>query len=453
MSRHRTLWLLRDASTIPDPAARAGSFRWAVGIEDTFIPQVAASSGRSLDEYVLTQHDRFWREDLARIGDLGVRYLRYGIPWYRVNPAPGRFDWSWTDDVFPELHRLGIHPIVDLVHYGAPLWLDGTFLSPSYPDRVAEYAAAVAERYGNLVRLWTPLNEPRVHAHFAGNTGAWPPYRRGSRGYAQVMVALARGMSRTIAAIRRVRADAVIVHVDALSAGHTADPALQAEVDRSRHHGFMAQELVEGLIGPESPTWSWMLANGVQQSHLEELRAAPARIDVFGANFYTQMSGFEITGTPGQPVHRRRLATAADLGAVLREAHERTGKPVMLTETSLVGTVASRRRWLEASVDVVRDLREDGIPVIGYTWFPAFSLVTWAYRRGKRPMEAYLTHMGLWNLRGDGEGTLIREPTGLEGRYAELARSGTAAVGEDRVPVGRDSDRDYDQEVPAREIA
>ncbi|HEY0443599.1 MAG TPA: family 1 glycosylhydrolase [Candidatus Limnocylindrales bacterium] len=428
-------------------------FAFALGIEDTFIPQVAATSGRTLDEYVLTQHDRFWRDDLARIADLGVRYLRYGIPWYRVNPAPGRFDWSWTDEAIPELGRLGIHPILDLVHYGAPLWLEDTFLSPSYPDRVAEYAAAVAERYGHLVRFWTPLNEARVHAHFAGSTGAWPPYRRGTRGYAQVMVALARGMSRTIAAIRRVRADAVIVHVDALSYGHTADPALQPAVDRNRYQGFIAQELVEGLIGPDNPTWSWLLANGVQQSHLKELRGAPARIDVFGGNFYTQMSGFEITGTPEHPVHHHRLATAAVLGAALREAHERTGRPVMLTETSLVGTVAARRRWLEASVDVVRSLREDGVPVIGYTWFPAFSLVTWAYRRGRRPMEAYLTHMGLWNLRGDGNGTLVREPTGLEARYAELAQSGAAAVGGDRLPVGRDTDADYDQEEPAREIA
>src|SRR3954468_12630358 len=107
-------------------------FAWALGIEDTFVPQVAATSGRTLDEYVLTQHDRLWREDLSMIADSGVRYLRYGIPWYRVNPAPGRFDWSWTDEVIPELRRFGIQPILDLVHYGAPLWLDRTFLSPSY---------------------------------------------------------------------------------------------------------------------------------------------------------------------------------------------------------------------------------------------------------------------------------------------------------------------------------
>ena len=118
-----------------------GTFAWALGIEDTFIPQLAPG-GRVLDEYVLTQHDQFWRDDLRRIADTGCRDLRYGIPWYRVNPAPGVFDWSWTDQVLPYLVQdLEIAPILDLVHYGAPMWLEGTFLAPDYPSRVAEYAA------------------------------------------------------------------------------------------------------------------------------------------------------------------------------------------------------------------------------------------------------------------------------------------------------------------------
>src|SRR4051794_26897096 len=178
---------------LPDDLAAAGTFAWALGIEDTFIPQLAPG-GRVLDEYVLTQHDRFWRDDLRRIADTGCRHLRYGIPWYRVNPAPGEFDWSWTDEVLPYLvQELGIAPILDLVHYGAPTWLDGTFLSPDYPGRVAEYAAAVARRYGSLVRSWTPLNEPLLHAHFAGRTGTWPPHRRGGRGHGAVACARAGG--------------------------------------------------------------------------------------------------------------------------------------------------------------------------------------------------------------------------------------------------------------------
>ena len=48
------------------------------------------------------------------------------MPWYRVEPEPGRFDWSWTDQVIPYMvEEMGITPIIDLIHYGCPFWLSG----------------------------------------------------------------------------------------------------------------------------------------------------------------------------------------------------------------------------------------------------------------------------------------------------------------------------------------
>jgi beta-glucosidase/6-phospho-beta-glucosidase/beta-galactosidase len=413
----------------PVPPGFDVPFAWAVGIEDTFVPHVRARSGRALDEYELTQHDRFWRQDLQMIRDIGVRYIRYGIPWYRVNPAPGQFDWSWTDEVLPWMvEELGMVPILDLVHYGAPLWLEGTFLARDYPQRVAEYAAAVAERYGHLIKLWTPLNEPRVHAHFAGFVAAWPPYRRGRKGYAQVLTALSRGMATTVDAIRAVRSDAVMVHVDAMSMVESPLPELAREVELRMLHQFLAAELTEGSVTPEHPMWGYLLGLDVPRAWLEELADGERRLDIYGGNFYPQMSVWVVNGTPEQPTSRRRHGTADDLERTLRNAHARMQRPVMFTETSLSGGVRSRSRWLEASVQATNRVRADGVPLIGYTWFPAFSLVTWAYRRGRRPTEAYLAHMGLWDLRNDGNGVLERHPTGLERRYAELV----AAEGYDR---------------------
>ena len=61
-------------------------FCWATGIEDTFVPQVRPGM-RALDEYEMTQHYRFWREDLDRVAALGVQAIRWGIPWYQVQPT------------------------------------------------------------------------------------------------------------------------------------------------------------------------------------------------------------------------------------------------------------------------------------------------------------------------------------------------------------------------------
>jgi beta-glucosidase len=394
---------------------------WALGIEDTFVPQAATRTGRILDEYVLTGHDRHWRTDLRAIADLGVEWLRYGIPWYLVNPSPGAFDWSWTDEVLPYLvEDLGIHPILDLVHYGAPLWLEGTFLSAEYPRRVAAYAEAVANRYGRLVRQWTPLNEPTVHAHFSGRIGLWPPYRRGERGFAQVLVALARGMALTVDAIRDVVPDAEIVHVEALSVTAVTDPALAARGERARALPYLALDLVEGRVDETHVLHPWLLENRVSERELDELVGRERRMDIFGGNFYPQMSCISLEGEIDRPRFRRRRGTAADLEAVMREAAARSGRPVMLTETSMYGSIASRRRWLEAVALSTDVLCREEIAFLGVTWFPAFSLFSWNYRRGRRDADAYLSHMGLWDLVPDGTGELARVPTGLVQRYQQL---------------------------------
>ena len=76
----------------------AREFLWAAGIEDTFVPQVR-NGHRPLDEYELIGHYEHWREDLALASELGLKAMRWGVPWYRVEPERGKFDWAWTDDV------------------------------------------------------------------------------------------------------------------------------------------------------------------------------------------------------------------------------------------------------------------------------------------------------------------------------------------------------------------
>jgi beta-glucosidase len=409
--------------TTPTDLGSPGAFAWALGIEDTFIPQLTPG-GRILDEYVLTQHDRVWRDDLRRIAETGTRDLRYGIPWYRVNPAPGVFDWSWTDEVLPYLvTELGVAPILDLVHYGAPTWLEGTFLSPDYPARVAEYAAAVARRYGSLIRSWTPLNEPLLHAHFAGRTGTWPPHRRGERGYAAVLVSLADGIGRTIDAIRAEVPGARIVHVEAVSTFTAGDMDAEPHVIVPRDLSSLAADLALGRVTPDHSLHGWLVERGISAARLAGMAGGTRRLDIWGVNWYPQMSHYLVESAPGGPRTRKFPGTAADLGDTLRARATREGVPVMVTETSVRGRVAGRLRWLAEVDAMARQLRSDDVPLAGITWFPAFSLLSWDYRRGRRAPEAYLAHFGLWDLRAQPDGTLERVRTPVADAFEAVLRA------------------------------
>ncbi len=67
--------------------------------------------------------------------------------------------------------------------------------------------------------------------------------------------------------------------------------------------------------------------------------------------------------------------------------------------------------------------------MVGYTWWPMFALVTWAYRQGTRPLHDHLLQMGLWDLDPDPSGRLERVETPLVDSYRRLTSSGAHAVG------------------------
>lgn len=356
--------------------------------------------------------------------------MRYGIPWYRVNPAPGRFDWSWTDPVLEHMvERLGIAPIIDLVHYGCPLWMEREFLHPDYPKRIAEYATAFVERYGRLIHAYTPLNEPLVNIRFSGYTGYWPPYRRGWRGWVALLLPIAQGMSRTVAAIRELQPQASIVHVEATASYTADDPALDDLLRFTRRRQFLPTDLLLGRVDEAHPMYDWLLQHGADEGSLRWIRDHPQIFDVMGVNFYPGMSAHRLVSADGTARRAAVQGGAPELERVIRTWGDEYDRPVMITETSTIGSVHRRAAWLDGSLATVRGLRGEGVPVVGYTWWPMFSLVTWMWRSGRKDVGSYLGHMGLWDLVDDGRSGLDRRPTVLVDRFRAHVADTLGAVG------------------------
>jgi beta-glucosidase len=385
---------------------RSYGLKFAVGIEDTFIPQVSPGR-RALDEYELTGHYDRWREDLDLAASTGAEMIRYGIPWYRVNPAPDGWDWSWTDRVLDHLLSLDLIPIVDLMHYGCPLWLEREFANPDYPQRVAEYASRFADRYGEEMRFYTPMNEPMLNAMYCGEDGRWPPALTGDEGFVILVKQLTRGIVRTQQALGETGVDTIFVHVEA-TFRYTGGPEHAGRIRFLRERTWLIYDLLFGRVGEDHPLFCYLEDNGFSDQDFAFYQEYPTKPDILGINYYPHLTTTELLPDGG----RRNVWSGTEgVEELIRGFHGRYGKPIFWTETSLSGSVEDRLLWLEDSLELVQRLRSEGLPLVGYTWWPLFSLVDWGYREGEKPAENYLWHMGMYDLEPDGEGGFLRIET------------------------------------------
>lgn len=404
---------------------KAQDFVWASGIEDSFVPQTRLGH-RALDEYQLMGHYEHWREDLALARDLGVQALRWGVPWYRVEPIPGEFDWRWTDQVVPYIvEELGITPIIDLVHYGCPYWMRQEFMNLDYPRAVATYAGAFAERYKHLVSWYTPFNEPLIAAMMCGDKGAWPPYLRGERGNVKVTMQFVKGIIATIAAIKAVQPEAKMVHVEAAGICKHADPSLEWLSRHRCDRGYVVFDLLTGRVVPGHPLYEWLINCRARPEDLEEIARHQVPIDVMGLNFYPQWSTHEVyTNEHGRVLSRVIEKEGVGFEQMVKDFYLRYGSPIMITETSARDTHEERSAWLNASLAAVKNLREEGVPVLGYTWFPLFTMIDWRYRWTRGPLEKYYLDLGLYQINKSGNGPRWRELPLLEEFRHKMANPG-----------------------------
>lgn len=367
------------------------SLRWLIGVEDTCVYPAPGSSMGTLDEYALTGHTEHWRADLTAASTMGATGLRYGVNWPLVHTAPGEFDWSMLDERLDfAVNELGLVVIADLVHYGTPTWLAKSFADDDYPTVVAEFAGAFAERYRGIVDHITPLNEPLTTASFCGLRGVWPPALTGWSGWSTVAVGIARGVQRSIAAIRSVNPAAVVVHVEASTIYETLDSELVGEVELLRSLSTLPTDLILGLVDDTHPLHAWLLDNGVAAVHLDELSFVSPTIDLMGVNYYPDLTPRILDRTGGSVRQTTANRWADGLAVVLRDWSAHYGLPILVTETSIEGTEQTRRDWLEASTATVRALHGDGVDVRGLTWWPLLDFVDWSFASNGRNVEEFV---------------------------------------------------------------
>lgn len=108
-----------------------------------------------------------YKEDVALFAEMGFKVFRTSIAWSRIFPngdelEPNEEGLQFYDNLFDELAKYGIEPLVTLSHYETPLHLARKYNGWVNRDLIGfyeRYVRTVFNRYKNKVKYWLTFNE------------------------------------------------------------------------------------------------------------------------------------------------------------------------------------------------------------------------------------------------------------------------------------------------------
>ncbi|GAA4430933.1 GH1 family beta-glucosidase [Actinokineospora soli] len=378
---------------------------------DTFTARPGAVRGGDTGAVACDHYHRY-REDVALLRDLGVGAYRFSVAWPRVVPRgvvnPAGLDFY--DRLVDELRTAGIAPAVTLFHWDLPQHLEdaGGWLNRDTAHRLADYAAVVADRIGDRVALWMPLNEPVVVTMFGYALGSHAPGR--ALGFEALPVVhhqlLGHGLA--VQALRAAGCSGIgIANNHGAVMPASDDPA---DVDAADTYRTLVNWLFsDPLLRGEYPAPE--LAAAMPGPVAEDLKTISEPLDFYGVNYYQPTLVGAPTGEqvqvegallpPGLPFEPRRIdAPTTDFGwpivpSGLRDTvmmfAERYGDalpPVYITESGcsfhdpdpVDGRVPDQARidYHAAHLDALAEAIAAGVDVRGYFAWSATDNFEWA---------------------------------------------------------------------------
>ena len=298
--------------------------------------------------------------DLDRFAELGIRAMRYPVLWERTAPdGLASADWSWPDERLQRLRTLGIQPIVGLVHHGSGP-RHTSLVDPAFPEGVASFARAVAERYP-WVESYTPINEPLTTARFSGLYGHWYPHGRDDHTFLLALVTQCRAVVLAMQAIRQVNPRARLVQTEDLGrTSSTPTLAYQAAFENERR--WLSFDLLCGRVRRDHPMWGYLLKEGIDERQLDWFSHNPCPPDIIGINHYLSSERFlderlkrypaSSHGGNGRHAYAdvltSRVCAEGAWGprSLMSEVWERYQLPMAVTEAHNGSTREEQLRWL-----------------------------------------------------------------------------------------------------------
>ncbi len=308
-------------------------------------------SGDAVDHY-----HRF-REDIALLAGLGFNTYRFSLEWSRLEPEDGEFSKAELDHyrrMAGYCREVGLIPVVTFHHFTNPRWVAdrGGWGNPATADRFARFARWSANGLSDLLSIVCTINEPNIVATMGFLTGVFPP-----------------GLHDLDA---RTAANEILIdaHRKAADAIHDEVPDCRVGLTLAMSEWTAIDDGEESLAELRGPMEDVFLDAAVGDDFIGVQTYSRQRVSPAGYAGPDPDAELTLMGYEFRP---------QALEATIRRAAAKSGVPVFVTENGIAAADDERRiEFVRRALEGVGRCIDDGLDVVGYTYWSALDNFEWA---------------------------------------------------------------------------
>lgn len=168
-------WCVADINEYVDNVALDKKYN--VEVTSQFVKEAMASKDRVFPKRWGIDFYHTYKEDLKLLKELGLKTFRTSINWARIYPngieeEPNEAGLKFYDDLFDEIIKNGMIPMITISHYEMPLYLTMEYkgwYSREVIDFFVKYCKTVFDRYAGKVNHWIIVNQINLIVHESFN--------------------------------------------------------------------------------------------------------------------------------------------------------------------------------------------------------------------------------------------------------------------------------------------
>ena len=337
--------------------------------------------------------------DLEMFAALGLKKMREPVVWElcELKDRPGEYDFAAVQARVHSLMKLGIEPILGLLHHGSGP-SHTSLVDPEFARKFEHYADAVARAFPQA-KYFTPINEPLTTARFCGLYGYWYPHDRADDQFLRAFLNEIQATILAMRAIRKINPHAQLVQTDDLGRAQ-GTPACAEQVKFENDRRWLTFDLLTSRVDEQHPLFEYILSHDVTREELQWFKENPCPPDIIGINhyplsnrfldenveryphFYLSGNGkirYTDTGLPQCRPHVRPDQNPPDITVkdLLTECYKRYSLPVAITEAHIDGAREFQMKWFNGVWNYAHQAREAGVDVRAITAWSLLGSFDW----------------------------------------------------------------------------